>query len=59
MPEVVEPMGNENLVYFPIDGVEVCASVDPGAEPAPGRPLKLVADLRHLHLIDDASGRVL
>jgi len=59
VPEVVEPMGNENLVYFPVDGVEVCASVDPGAEPAPGRPLRLVADLRHLHLIDDASGRVL
>jgi multiple sugar transport system ATP-binding protein len=59
MPEVVEPMGNENLVYFPIDGTEVCARVDPGAEPAAGRPLRLVADLRHLHLMDDATGRVL
>src|SRR3954470_10747027 len=58
-PEVVEPMGNENLVYFPIDGTEVCARVDPGAEPAAGRPLRLVADLRHLHLMDDATGRVL
>jgi multiple sugar transport system ATP-binding protein len=59
VPEVVEPMGNENLIYFPLDGTEICARVDPGADAAPGRPVKLVADLRHLHLIDDASGRVL
>jgi len=58
-PEVVEPMGNENLVFFPLDGAEVCARVDPYAEAAPGRPLKLVADLRHLHLIDDSTGKVL
>jgi multiple sugar transport system ATP-binding protein len=59
VPEVVEPMGNENLVYFPLDGAEVCARVNPYAEAAPGRPLKLVADLRHVHLIDDSTGKVL
>ncbi len=59
MPEVVEPMGNENLVYFPLDGAEVCARVNPYAEAAPGRALKLVADLRHVHLIDDSTGKVL
>src|SRR5689334_15462477 len=59
VPEVVEPMGNENLVYFPLDGAEVCARVDPDCGAQPGAPLKLVADLRHLHLIDDSTGRVL
>ena len=31
----------------------------PAAAPQPGAPLKLVADLRHLHLIDDSTGKVL
>jgi multiple sugar transport system ATP-binding protein len=59
IPEVVEPMGNENLIFFPLDGAEVCARVDPDCGAQPGAPLRLVADLRHLHLIDDSSGRVL
>jgi multiple sugar transport system ATP-binding protein len=58
-PEVVEPMGNETLVFFPLNGIDVCANVDPGCGAEPGKPLKLVADLRHLHLIDDSTGRVL
>ena len=57
--EVVEPMGNETLVFFPLNGIDVCANVDPGCGAEPGKPLKLVADLRHLHLIDDSTGRVL
>ncbi len=59
VPVVVEPMGNETLVYFALNGHDVCANVDPGCGAKPGAPLKLVADLRHLHLIDDASGKVL
>jgi multiple sugar transport system ATP-binding protein len=58
-PEVVEPMGNETLVFFAVNGTDVCARVDPGCGARPGAPLKLVADLRHLHLIDSESGRVL
>jgi multiple sugar transport system ATP-binding protein len=58
-PEVVEPMGNESLVFFPVNGTDVCARVNPGCGAQPGAPLKLVADLRHLHLIDDSSGAVL
>ena len=58
-PEVVEPMGNETLVFFPVNGADVCARVNPSAGPQPGAPVKLVADLRHLHLIDSSSGKVL
>jgi multiple sugar transport system ATP-binding protein len=59
IPEVVEPMGHETLVYFTVSGTDVCACVDSGCGARPGAPLRLVADLRHLHLIDDATGRVL
>jgi multiple sugar transport system ATP-binding protein len=59
VPEVVEPMGNETLVFFSVQESEICARVDPGCGAQPGAPLKLVADLRHLHLIDNESGRVL
>jgi multiple sugar transport system ATP-binding protein len=58
-PLVVEPMGNESLVYFNLNGTDVCARVSPDCKPRVDAPLKLVADLRHLHLIDDETGRVL
>ena len=29
--DVVEPMGMETMVYFIVDGVEVCARVNPAA----------------------------
>ena len=32
--DVVEPMGMETMVYFTVDGQEVCGRVDPGAPPA-------------------------
>ena len=58
-PEVTEPMGMETLIYFAIDGAEVCARVNPNAGAQAGRPFKLAADLDNMHLIDDQSGKVL
>ena len=57
--EVVEPMGNETLVYFPVNGAEVCGRVEPAAARGRAQRMKLVADLRRMHLIDDATGSVL
>jgi multiple sugar transport system ATP-binding protein len=57
--DVTEPMGMETLVFFRVDGVDVCARTNPAALAQPGRPLKMLADLGHMHLIDDQSGRVL
>ena len=57
--EVTEPMGMETQVYFSVNGAEVCARVNPGAGAEVGQRMKLVADLRQMHLIDAASGRVL
>jgi len=57
--EVTEPMGMETLVYFLVNGREVCGRVNPKAGAQAGAPMKLVADLNNMHLIDDASGQVL
>ncbi len=57
--DVVEPMGMETMVYFTIDGQEVCGRVDPGSATGPGEPMKLRANMDHMHLIDPQSGAVL
>ena len=57
--DVTEPMGMETLVYFPLNGTQVCGRVDPNAGAQDGRPLKLAADLNNMHLIDEPTGRVI
>jgi multiple sugar transport system ATP-binding protein len=57
--DVVEPMGMETMVYFTVDGQEVCGRVDPGSATGPGEPMRLCANLDHMHLIDPQSGAVL
>jgi multiple sugar transport system ATP-binding protein len=57
--EVTEPMGMETLVYFMIDGTEVCGRVNPNAGATDGGKMRLIADLANLHLIDDSTGKVL
>ncbi|MET0508151.1 MAG: TOBE domain-containing protein, partial [Burkholderiaceae bacterium] len=57
--EVVEPMGMETLIYFPVNGVLVCARIDPDAAAGPGERIKLAVDMGKMHLIDDESGAVL
>ncbi|HZP93387.1 MAG TPA: sn-glycerol-3-phosphate ABC transporter ATP-binding protein UgpC [Burkholderiales bacterium] len=59
MLDVVEPMGMEAMVYFTIDGTEVCARVEPGSVTGPGRPMRLAANLEHFHLIDPQTELVL
>jgi multiple sugar transport system ATP-binding protein len=57
--EVVEPMGNETMVFFSIGTAEVCARIDPNAGAKVGSAMKLAAHLDHMHLIENSSGRVL
>ena len=59
MIDVVEPMGMETLVYFTVNGVEVCGRVNPNAGAAAAKSMKLRADLSNMHLIDDSTGKVL
>ena len=57
--EVTEPMGMDTLVYFQVDGVQVCGRVNPNAGAQAGARMKLMADLGQMHLIDEATGKVL
>ena len=57
--DVVEPLGMETMVYFTVDGTEVCARVSPEAALAPGERMRFMADMRHMHLIDPATDRVI
>jgi multiple sugar transport system ATP-binding protein len=57
--DVVEPMGMETMVFFTVDGTEVCSRVEPSAATGPGQPMRLYANLNHMHLIDPANDQVL
>ena len=57
--DVTEPMGMETLVFFRVNGNDICARTNPSADARAGVPLKMLADLDHMHLIDDELGRVL
>jgi len=57
--DVVEPMGMETMVYFRINGTELCGRVEPTAAGAANEQMTLRANLDHMHLIDPATGLVL
>jgi len=57
--EVTEPLGMETLVFFRVNGIDVCARVSPNAGAREGARMRLAASLDHMHLIDDATGCVL
>ena len=45
--------------FFKVQGTEVCARVEPSAATAPGQPMRLYANLNHMHLIDPQTDLVL
>ncbi|MGH7063828.1 MAG: ABC transporter ATP-binding protein [Stellaceae bacterium] len=57
--DVVEPMGMETMVYFIVDGVEICARVNPAAAGNVGESMPLLADLNQMHLIDPRTDEVI
>jgi multiple sugar transport system ATP-binding protein len=57
--DVVEPMGMETMVFFRLDGQEICGRVDPVSAAGPGESMRLFANMDHMHLIDPESGAVL
>ena len=57
--DVIEPMGMETMVFFGIDGAEVCARCEPSSVPLPGQSMRLYANLNHMHLIDPDTQLVL
>jgi len=57
--DVVEPMGMETMVYFMVEDTEVCGRVNPTAAGKPGQPMRLVAELGNMHLIDPQTEAVI
>jgi multiple sugar transport system ATP-binding protein len=59
MLDVTEPMGMETLVYFALEGTQVCGRVNPGAGASDGAPLRMAVDLNNMHLLNEGTGAVL
>ncbi len=57
--DVTEPMGMETLIYFTLEGAQVCGRVNPNAGARDGAPLRLAMDLNNMHLLNEATGIVL
>jgi multiple sugar transport system ATP-binding protein len=57
--DVTEPMGMETLVYFSLEGTQVCGRVNPGAGARDGSALRLAVDLNNMHLLNEGTGVVL
>jgi multiple sugar transport system ATP-binding protein len=57
--DLVEPMGNEMIVYARSAATEIVARVPPGPLPPAGTPLGLTFDLDHLHFFDASSEHAL
>jgi multiple sugar transport system ATP-binding protein len=55
----VEPMGMETMVFFRLNGTEVCGRVEPTSAAGPGEPMRLRANLNHMHLIDPSTNLAL
>jgi multiple sugar transport system ATP-binding protein len=57
--DVTEPMGMETLVYFTLEGVQICGRVNPNSAAREGAPMRLAVDLNNMHLLNETSGVVL
>ena len=57
--DVTEPMGMETLVYFTLEGGQICGRVSPNAGARDGAPLRLAVDLNNMHLLNEETGAVL
>jgi len=57
--DVTEPMGMETLVYFTLEGTQVCGRVSPNSAARAGAPLRLAVDLNNMHLLNEVTGVVI
>jgi multiple sugar transport system ATP-binding protein len=57
--DVTEPMGMETLIYFALEGTQVCGRVNPNTSARDGAPLRLAVDLNNMHLLNEATGAVI
>jgi multiple sugar transport system ATP-binding protein len=57
--DVTEPMGMETLIYFTLEGKQVCGRVNPNACARDGGALRLAVDLNNMHLLNEVTGAVI
>ena len=57
--DVTEPMGMETLIYFTLEGAQICGRVNPNAGARDGGPLRLAVDLNNMHLLNEVTGAVI
>ena len=57
--DVTEPMGMETLIYFSLEGTQICGRVNPNAGAFDGGALRLAADLNNMHLLNEVTGAVI
>jgi multiple sugar transport system ATP-binding protein len=57
--DVTEPMGMETLIYFTLEGAQICGRVNPNAGARAGSPLRLSVDLNNMHLLNEGTGAVI
>ena len=57
--DVTEPMGMETMVFFTVNGTEICSRVEPSSAGVAGAKMRLHANVDHMHLIDPASDAVI
>src|SRR5215468_134120 len=57
--DVVEPMGMETMVFFALGDTEICGRVDPASAGSPGQPMRVYANIDHMHLIDPDTDLIL
>ena len=57
--DVIEPMGMETLIYFTLEGEEICGRVNPNADVHEGAPFRLAVDLNNMHLLNEMTGAVI
>ena len=57
--DVTEPMGMETLIYFTLEGTQICGRVNPNAGAHDGAPFRLAVDLNNMHLLNEVTGAVI
>ncbi len=56
--DVLEPLGNDTMVYFTLAGRSCCARVSPEYAAEAGRGIELDLDFAKVHLLDGVTNRI-
>jgi multiple sugar transport system ATP-binding protein len=49
----------ETLIYFTLEGRQICGRVNPNAGARDGAGLRLAVDLNNMHLLNEGTGAVI